>query len=861
MMKLKDFDTIIAKYFWLISIVEFSYRAKLPNKFGGYPGKQVFTFWILVPLLFEVNFLNAQLSISGMISDNEGVPIAKAEIFLLPQTEAYETDQNGNYVISDLKPGKYELVVLVNGYQTNQKPIELKKESLVENITLQELAIDLNEVIVSGESEHQFRIRKLRAVEGTAIYAGKKSEVVLLDQLTANMAANKARQIYAQITGLNIYEANDAGLQLNIGGRGLDPNRTANFNTRQNGYDISADVLGYPESYYSPPAEALSEIQIIRGAASLQYGTQFGGLVNFKFKKPNPHKKIELVARQTVGSNAFFSSFNSISGTLGKFSYYTYFNYKKGEDFRPNSDFDAKNIFAHFNYQVSRKTSLNVEYTFLNYLAQQAGGLTDAQFYENPDFSNRTRNWFEVNWNLYALNFKHKFSSKTDFSLHVFGLNASRNAVGFRTNRVSQTDDLTAPRDLLKGKFQNWGTEARFLHRYQLANRSAVFLIGTKFYKSNNGAIQGAGSNSTEADFSVQNDIFSDYPNQSDFSFPNLNGALFGEHIFYLSDKFYITPGIRVEYIKTKSEGTFRVIDFDLAGNPIRNEIFEDNRTFERKRVLLGMGLSFNPSDSLETYFNFSQNYRSVTFNDIRTVNPSFQIDPNISDESGFTADLGFRGKIKQINFDFSAFGLLYDDRLGEVLRPETRINAEGNEVETGSVVRFRGNIGSAFIYGLENRIDWNILQPNLEEKKYYKLNVFTNIALTRSNYFSSEIPGVEGKEVEFIPFLNMKSGIGFGYKNLLGSFQWTYLSEQFTDASNAPQNRNDNQSGILGSIPAYGIADFSLSYRFKFLRIETGINNLLDNSYFTRRATGYPGPGIIPSAPRTFYVTLEVKL
>ena len=28
------------------------------------------------------------------------------------------------------------------------------------------------------------------------------------------------------------------GLQLNIGGRGLDPNRTSNFNTRQNGYDI-----------------------------------------------------------------------------------------------------------------------------------------------------------------------------------------------------------------------------------------------------------------------------------------------------------------------------------------------------------------------------------------------------------------------------------------------------------------------------------------------------------------------------------------------------------------------------------------------------------------------------------------------
>ena len=117
--------------------------------------------------------------------------------------------------------------------------------------------------------------------------SGKKNEVVLIGEVSANLASNNARQIYAQVVGLNIYDSNDAGLQLNIGGRGLDPNRTSNFNTRQNGYDISADVLGYPESYYTPPAEALKEIQVIRGAAALQYGTQFGGLVNFVMNKPS----------------------------------------------------------------------------------------------------------------------------------------------------------------------------------------------------------------------------------------------------------------------------------------------------------------------------------------------------------------------------------------------------------------------------------------------------------------------------------------------------------------------------------------------------------------------------------------------
>ena len=38
-------------------------------------------------------------------------------------------------------------------------------------------------------------------------------------------------------------------------------------------------ALGYPESYYTPPFEALKSIEIIRGSAALQFGTQFGGLL------------------------------------------------------------------------------------------------------------------------------------------------------------------------------------------------------------------------------------------------------------------------------------------------------------------------------------------------------------------------------------------------------------------------------------------------------------------------------------------------------------------------------------------------------------------------------------------------------
>ena len=126
--------------------------------------------------------------------------------------------------------------------------------------------------------------------------------------MIANKASNNARQAFAKIPSLNIWESDNAGLQLDIGGRGLSPRRSANFNTRQNGYDISADALGYPESYYVPPQQAVKQIEVVRGAGALQYGSQFGGLVNFKLKQGSKEKAFNLETENTYGAFNFINT-------------------------------------------------------------------------------------------------------------------------------------------------------------------------------------------------------------------------------------------------------------------------------------------------------------------------------------------------------------------------------------------------------------------------------------------------------------------------------------------------------------------------------------------------------------------------
>lgn len=803
-------------------------------------------FKLLTIFIFVSLPIIGQSKVSGYItSSSTNEVISEVQVFDKVSGLLTTTDNTGYFeFLSDKKE------ILLVFYKSEFEILEVQQvfvNSKQLNVFLVPLQENLTEIVINARRAKVFELNRLKDVEETAIYAGKKTEVVLVDQSLANLATNNARQLYSQVAGLNIYQNDDAGLQLNIGGRGLDPNRTANFNTRQNGYDISADVLGYPESYYTPPAEGLKEIQVIRGAASLQYGTQFGGLINFKTKAPNPNKSIELITRNTLGSFGLYTNFTSLSGTKGKFSYYTYFNYKKGDGFRPNSEYESKNVFAHLGYKFNEKTSVSAELTYLTYLAQQAGGLTDNQFNEDAFQSNRARNWFQVDWLLYNIKLSHKFSKKTSFTFNAFGLNASRDALGFRTNRVDQLDP-NGERDLIKGNFNNFGAEARLLGNYRVLGKEATFLIGSKFYKANNDQRQGPGSDGNGPDFDFQSDTFPNYPAQSQFDFPNMNVAFFGENIFYLNDTFSVTPGFRFEYIKTESQGFFKRINTDAAGNVIFEETINDNRDFERNFVLLGIGLSYKPTSALEIYSNVSQNYRSVTFSDINILNPAFAVNPNITDENGFTADIGFRGNYKNyVSYDLGGFALFYKDRIGFVQKG----------FDDGRVISERGNVGDARILGIESLVDFN-LKKLLDMTTDFSFNYFINASFISSEYTDSEQSGVEGNEVEFVPNTNIKTGLRFGYKNIQASIQYSYLASQFTDATNSQES---NLSGVIGAIPQYDIMDVSLSYSFKKFKLETGINNILNETYFTRRATGYPGPGIIPSAPRNFYATLQIKL
>jgi len=713
--------------------------------------------------------------------------------------------------------------------------------------------VKLNPVTVSPIQQSPERMSETK---GNIIFSGKKNEVIKLNAIHANLTTNNAREVFSRIPGVTVWENDGSGIQINVGVRGLSPNRSWELNTRQNGYDISSDVFGYPEAYYNPPLEAVETLELVRGGASLQFGPQFGGMLNYVLKR-EAKKKFTFESQNTTGSYNLMSAYNAIGGKVGKFSYYAYNHSRSADGWRENSSYKIRNSHLFLEYAFTEKTKLSVEYTNMDYQMQQAGGLTDAQFKTNPKQSSRNRNWFGTPWNLFALNFDTKINDKFSSNTKLFGLIGERNSVGFTAtpNNSDTIDPVTnqyANRRVDRDFYENFGIENRNLLRYNLGKTENNLAFGMRLYQANTNRKQN-GLGTTESEFNVN--IDGNYPRDLDFFTENV--ALFIENQFKVTENFSITPGIRYEYISSNGRGRFGII----SGNDVP---FEEKK-ISRSKTLFGLGLEYKLGTT-NIYANITQAYRPVLFSDITPPAVTDQIDPNLKDASGFNADLGYRGTFKNyLNFDFSLFYLSYNNRIGGVRQFVNNDPAEGTFL-------YRTNLGETVNKGFEGFVNLNVTRFFEVENRFGNIDLFATVSFIDSRYTDFKIystsgttPNIiitennlKGNRVENAPRYIHNFGIGWNKNNFSATLQYKMSGKIFTDANNTV---TPSENGVTGLLDQYNVLDLSAEYKFlKNYNLRGGINNLTDEMYATRRAGGYPGPGILPGEGRTFFISIGVK-
>lgn len=698
---------------------------------------------------------------------------------------------------------------------------------------------ELKEVIIKAWQRGD--IAQLPEEQNHFLNSGKKNEVITLSGTNANIAIKTGRQLFAKIPGVFVYDMDGSGNQLNISTRGLDPHRSWEFNIRQNGIIINSDMYGYPASHYSAPMECFEKIELVRGTGSLQYGAQFGGMINYNTKKPDTSKAFTLESINTAGSFNLLSSYNAISGTYKKFSYYAYYYRRHSDGYRDNSQSDANAQFVQLNYQFNSTISLKVELGRSKYLYHIPGPLNDSMFHAAPTMSTRSRNYFSPDIYVPSITLNWKLSQQTKINLTTSGVFGNRSSV--QLDAFANIPDTINPisgtyknRQVDIDRFNSRTVEFRLLHQYTIGKIQSKLATGFAYMNNNLQRQQlGVGTTGSDYDLTLTTSGFG-----RDIHFKTNNIALFAENVFQINSRWTVSPGIRFENGNSKMGGVIKYYTVNSLPTTIKHNF-----------VLLGVSSQYLLDKENTLYGGISQSYRPVIFKDIVPASTYEQIDKNLKDAFGYNTEIGIRGKLfNRLQYDINYFRVLYKNRLGTLVLQDN----------AGQPYTYKTNIGNSLTHGVEMFVQYKFPITN----KLFA-GLFTSTSFMDAKYITGQVStgtanrSIEGNKVEAVPEWISRNGVDILYKGFSCTILYSYTSSTFSDALNTV---TPPTSGAKGFTPAYSIWDFNATLRTNSLfTIRAGISNIFNKQYFIKRPTFYPGPGVWSSDGRNVYVTLGIKI
>ena len=736
------------------------------------------------------------------------------------------TDSSGRWTFQVIPAATHTVVVTLADGRVLSRLVTLRADEVVEvTFDVPERPARLSPLVVMAARPLHV-IGHLPEVRDNVIYAGKTSEVIALDSLHANLAQDVERQILGRIPGAHFSETAGAGFPSNgVGFRGLNPTQSVEMNIRQDGVNIAADLFGYPETYYTPPSEALDRIEVVRGAGSLAFGPQFGGSINYVVRQGARNTRPAVTVKLTTGSFGLIDGFGSMAGGTARSTYYGFVDYRGQGGWRPNSDFRQVTAYAGATLYPSERLTLGLEYTLFRNRIHMPGGLSDAAFAEEPRQSLRARNWLASPWNILATRVRYQISptmrSETVLS-YVIG---DRHLVWRNEDGGPQALDLIdpatgvfVPREVEREVFHNGTVESRLSIEHAWFGVPSTTAVGLRLGLNRMQRLEG-GPGSTGSDFDMN--LYGGTWERA-LRFETANAAAFVESVVHLSDRLSVTPGARLEYVRSSATGYTDV-----------------TATFSPRSLgypLFGVGVEYAVSATTALYGNVSQAYRPVLYAALTPFGSIARVDPSLHSARGFNADLGWRGTVGSVlKFDLTAFYLRYGDRIG------IRTLDDG----AGGTILETANIGNSSHRGVEAYLEFDL--PGLGG-----IDLFTSFAYVDARYTSGIF---RGNRVEQAPRVVDRSGVTYSRGRVATTVQLSYTSGSYGDANNSIAPTVDAAAGL---VPGYTVLDWSGQFRLgRTVKLSLGINNLANARYFTKRTDEYPGPGILPGIGRSLYLTM----
>lgn len=683
----------------------------------------------------------------------------------------------------------------------------------------------LPDVVVRGEAGYEGAIELpfLPEVDGTKIYSGKKTTVIDFDAMP-QIQTDNYRQAFAKTPGLLVSELSNPSL-LSLGSRGIgDPHETQNLLVLKDGVPFVADLFGYPTVYYAPPFESIDRLEYVRGGASLIYGPQPGGALNYVTHMPRRDREWSVTAQQIFGSDDLMSTYATIDGTIGRLGYLGYFSRRAGDSFREqNSDYETLGGSFKLVLDADRETSWIFNMDAFSADSGEPGGLTLAtgplalNYYVDR---NATQNQFDrvrVERYMPSLTLEHDFSEDTQIVATGYGGYYSRfskrqQGTGFGTLPTGPTADNNLQQ---LQEFYTAGSDVRLRHDWLAWGEENTLTAGFSTYYADSPYTVKRGNTPDAEDGELRQDVQRD----------TVSGAVFIENKFTFG-RFSVTPAARLDVIHQSIE-EFVNLGTGEVPTPKANL---SNDSYTDVVPLFGLGLAYDFGSQIEAYGNISQGYKAKTYTDAVPLGVNDTISTNLDPGRTWTYEVGLRGTPRTwFNFDTSLFLIDYEDRFGRV----------GNNLQ---------NVGRSINMGwdLATELDLIGLYDALADTKHADLlgsfSLYGTVELLDAEFIAGPL---DGRTPQYAPDYLVRAGAIYRWRDrvkvgLLG----TFVDQHFADDANTANFH----------IPAYMVWDFTVEWkvwtRGADIRLLGGINNLFDEDYYSRIRSN----GIDPAYGRNFY-------
>ena len=251
--------------------------------------KSFYTALLLVLTLFA----SAQKKIIGTISDKNNKPLSNV-IVSVPEIHSETiSDENGKYVLNNIPKGNIKIIFSLIGYATQPITISLSDTEIIQNITLEESIVHMDEVIISTVFNKLQSQNVMKVEHETLKSLQQKGTATLIEGLATIPGVSQVS------TGTSIGKPVIRGLS---GNRVLVYSQGVRLENQQFGEEHG---LGLNDA-------GVESVEVIKGPASLLYGSDaLGGVLYFnpeKFAKTNEFKTdfSQRLFSNTLGSNTSF---------------------------------------------------------------------------------------------------------------------------------------------------------------------------------------------------------------------------------------------------------------------------------------------------------------------------------------------------------------------------------------------------------------------------------------------------------------------------------------------------------------------------------------------------------------------------